>query len=343
MLDVGLQICIMRVNMANPHCDTYGTYLGQIGRKPLLTDEEEIALGRQVRAYIPLRKAKADLEAELGRAITLAEWAGAVEIPPEQVSEIVKVGERAYRRMMEANLRLVCAVAKKYLRRSVEILDLVQEGNLGLARAVEKFDPGKGYRFSTYAYWWIRQAMTRTIYNDGRSIRLPIHIGETLTMARVWVSKYSAKHGHPPNREELVTYLRKKGKLRVGPNGTLEDAIAMLDWYREISRSVGSLNYSTGEDDGGEVIDFLADDGQQPDDFVLDSELRDRTDAAIARLPIQQQQVIRLRFGIDDGKPRSLEQVAQRMGGLSRERVRQIQNLAMRNLKTGAIELVTTA
>lgn len=330
------------------HCDSYGQYLRQIGRTPLLSDEEEVTLGRQVQAYMALKSLKAALQDQAGAPPTPDEWAIAAGMTIEEVDRVVATGERAVRRMMEANLRLVCAVAKKYLRRNVEILDLVQEGNLGLARAVEKFDPGKGYRFSTYAYWWIRQAMTRTIHNDSRSIRLPIHVSETLTMARVWVEKYSAKHGHPPNREELVTYLRKKGKLRVGPNGTLEDAIAMLDWYWEISRSVRSLNYSTGEDDGGEVIDFMADDGQQPDDFVLDNEMRDMTDAAIARLPFQQQQVIRLRFGFDDGKPRSLEQVGQHMGGLSRERVRQIQNIAMRNLRrdtreSGAIELVTTA
>jgi RNA polymerase nonessential primary-like sigma factor len=347
VLSVELQICIMRVNMANRHCDTYGKYLSKIAQKPLLTDEEEITLGRQVQAYIPLREAKADLETKLERPITLAEWSGAVEMPPEQVSEIVKVGERAYKRMMEANLRLVVAVAKKYMRRNVEVLDLVQEGNLGLARAVEKFDPGKGYRFSTYAYWWIRQAMTRTIYSDSRQIRLPFHVSETLTMAKCWVGKFISEQGRKPTREELVTHLR--GKKKLAPGGSLEDSLALFDWLVEINRPVGSLNYVAkgSDDEGNELIDFMFDGGESPEDYVLDKELRELTMAMIGQLPPQQRRVMTLRFGLEDEQALTLADVGRQMG-ISRERVRQIQNIATRNLKryareNGAVELVKTA
>lgn len=332
--------------MASQHCDTYGKYLSEIAQKPLLTDEEEITLGRQVQAYVPLRDAKATLTEELGRGPTLDEWAEATGADPATIDRTVKVGERAFKRMTEANLRLVCAVAKKYMRRNVEILDLVQEGNLGLARAVEKFDPGKGYRFSTYAYWWIRQAMTRTIHNDSRQIRLPIHVSETLTMAKMWVGKFISEQGRKPTREELVIYLRGKNKL--APSGSLEDSLALFDWFVEMNRPVGSLNYvARGDDEGNELLSFMIAEGEDPEDYVMDEELRGLTEGLIKQLPPQQRRVITLRFGLEDGKALTLAQIGRQMG-ISRERVRQIQNLAMRNLKrdtrdSDAVELLKTA
>src|SRR6476469_2152727 len=160
--------------------DMVRTYLHEIGRVPLLTHEQEIVYGKQVQQMMALMEAHDALAEKLEREPTQKEWADIVKLSEGELNKIVTLGTRAKRKMIEANLRLVVAIAKKYQKRNMEFLDLIQEGTLGLERGVEKFDPMRGYKFSTYAYWWIRQAITRAIAQHARTIRLPIHITEKL-------------------------------------------------------------------------------------------------------------------------------------------------------------------
>ena len=162
----------------NYSADMVRTYLHEIGRVPLLTHEQEIVYGKQVQKMMTLLTEKEELERDHGCELSLKEWAANAQLSEIELNRIIKQGQRAKQKMIEANLRLVVAIAKKYQKRNMEVLDLIQEGSLGLERGVEKFDPTRGYKFSTYAYWWIRQAITRTIATDARTIRLPSHIVE---------------------------------------------------------------------------------------------------------------------------------------------------------------------
>ncbi|NJM95828.1 MAG: RNA polymerase sigma factor, RpoD/SigA family [Phormidesmis sp. RL_2_1] len=304
--------------------DAVRAYLHEIGRVPLLSHEDEIVLGKQVQQLMALMAIKDELAAKLpdsedrDEAISQAEWAAAAGLSEAELKRDLHHGQRAKRQMIEANLRLVVAVAKKYQKRNLEFLDLIQEGTLGLERGVEKFDPTKGYKFSTYAYWWIRQAITRAIAQQARTIRLPIHITEKLNKIKRVQRELSQKLGRSPNAAEIGV------ELELEPKQVRE--------YLTIARQPISLDVRIGDNQDTELQDLLEDDGDSPEDYTVQQSLRQDIFRMLSELTTQQQEVINLRFGLNDGNPLSLAKVGQRMG-ISRERVRQLEQQALKHLR----------
>lgn len=294
--------------MAKNSSNTVRDYLKEIGRTPLLKPEEEVQYANQIQMMLPLLE-KSELTAD------------------EQ--KIVRLGQRAKQKMVEANLRLVVSIAKKYQNRGLSMLDLIQEGSIGLMRATEKFDASKGYKFSTYSYWWIRQAMTRAIANYARTIRLPIHITQDLNKVKKATRKLSQKLGRKPTEQEIATELEMDlSKLR------------SLAQSARITKPK-SLNVTIDENQT-ELGQILADDGASPSDFAYSQETQSQIQSLLHTLSPKQRDVITLRYGLNDGRVMTYEQIGN-VCGISRERVRQIKNKAMKLLKKRAIDYSSLA
>ena len=307
-----------RTSPATYSTDTVRTYLQEIGRVPLLTHEEEIVLGKQVQRLMALQDIKDKLVETLGRDASQREWAESADVSESELNRQLRLGQRAKRQMIEANLRLVVAVAKKYQKRNLEFLDLIQEGTLGLERGVEKFDPMKGYKFSTYAYWWIRQAITRAIAQQSRTIRLPIHITEKLNKIKKVQRELAQKLGRSPSPTEIAK------ELNLEP--------AQIREYLNMARQPVSLDVRVGDNQDTELQEMLEDDGPSPEYYTTQEFLRQDLNNLLAELTPQQRQVLALRFGLTDGNEMSLAKVGERLS-LSRERVRQLEHQALAHLR----------
>lgn len=277
---------------------TVQAYLQAIGRIPLLRPEQEIELANQVQAMLPLLE-KSQLTVE------------------EQ--QIVCTGQKAKQRMVEANLRLVVSIAKKYQKRGLSFLDLIQEGSLGLIRSIEKFDPSRGYKFSTYSYWWIRQAITRAIAERSRTIRLPIHMNEYLHKIKQATRTLSIELGRQPTEAEIAENL----DLQLPKLRSIRQALRRTQ--------LSSLNRKLS-DEQTELADVLADDSYSPDRFAVEQELQSRVTHLLQCLPDRQREFIMLRFGFKTGQKMSVRAVGTHLG-MSYPQARKLQSQAMRSLR----------
>ncbi len=293
-------------------------YLQEIGQFPLLTKDQEITYGRQVQQMIAIEQHSCDLSQELHREPTLTELATFVNQSETEVTQILHQGQRAKQKMVTANLRLVVSIAKKYQRRHLEFMDLIQEGAIGLQRGVEKFDPNRGYKLSTYAYWWISQAITRAIAEKSRTVRLPIHITEKLNQIK------------KVQRELFQTFGRRATVTEIAQTLNLQPS--QIREYLSAASGTVSLDLKVGDNQDTELSELLSDEGISPNEHITQELLRQDLNNLLASLKPMQREVLILRFGLLDNQQRSLAQIGERLN-VSRERVRQIQQQAMNVLR----------
>ncbi len=299
--------------------DTVAVYLREIGRVPLLGEDEEIIYGKQVQRMMSLLAEKEKLEQSLGQVVSSNEWASFVGLSEKELNQVLHQGKLAKNKMIRANLRLVVSVAKKYLNRNLEFLDLIQEGSLGLGKGVDKFDPSKGYKFSTYAYWWIRQGITRAVAQKGRTIRIPVNITEKLNKIKKIQRELALKLGRSATTNEIAD------ELGVKPDQVRE--------CLKIARVPMSLDMRVGESEDTELSSLIEDNSPSPSDFLDQDGMRQEVWEMLAELKPSEREIISLRFGLVDGTEWTLQAIGKKLG-VSRERVRQIQKNALLKLKS---------
>jgi len=298
--------------------DLVRSYLRDIGRVPLLSHEQEITLGRQVQDLMVLENIESDLESDLGEKPEINLFAEKVGISTIQLKKKLKSGRRAKERMVAANLRLVVSVAKKYTKRNMELLDLIQEGTIGLVRGVEKFDPTRGYKFSTYAYWWIRQGITRAIAEKSRSIRLPIHITEMLNKLKKGQRELSQELSRTPTLKELSEYVEL-------PESDVKDLMSKAGQPVSLETKIGD-----GEDTI--LLDLLSNEIDMPSEQIESDCMKGDLETLLEQLPELQNRVLRMRYGMDGDDPMSLTGIG-RVLGISRDRVRNLERDGLRGLR----------
>uniref|UniRef100_UPI0031DF08DA RNA polymerase sigma factor n=1 Tax=Streptomyces hawaiiensis TaxID=67305 RepID=UPI0031DF08DA len=299
----------LRAETGSPSSDLFRQYLREIGRIPLLTAAEEVELARRVEAGL-FAEEKLRLTPDLDSQLAL------------DLDRLVVMGRMAKRRLIEANLRLVVSVAKRYVGRGLTMLDLVQEGNLGLIRAVEKFDYARGYKFSTYATWWIRQAMSRALADQARTIRVPVHVVELINRVVRVQRRMLQERGYEPTPEEVAAH------LDLAPERVSE--------VLRLAQEPVSLHAPVGEEDDVALGDLIEDgDAASPVESAAFLLLREHLEAVLSTLGERERKVVQLRYGLADGRPRTLEEIG-RIFGVTRERIRQIESKTLNKLRDHA-------
>jgi len=298
--------------------DSIRVYLQEIGRIRLLRPDEEIELARKIADLLQLEEMAAQFESDKGHYPDTKEWAALVEMPLIKFRRRLMLGRRAKEKMVQSNLRLVVSIAKKYMNRGLSFQDLIQEGSLGLIRAAEKFDHEKGYKFSTYATWWIRQAITRAIADQSRTIRLPVHLYETISRIKKTTKTLSQEFGRKPTEEEIAE--------------SMEMTIEKLRFIAKSAQLPISLETPIGKEEDSRLGDFIEADIENPEQDVAKNLLREDLEGVLATLSPRERDVLRLRYGLDDGRMKTLEEIGQ-IFDVTRERIRQIEAKALRKLR----------
>ena len=298
--------------------DSIRVYLQEIGRIRLLRPDEEIELARKIADLLYLEELAAQFESDNGHEPDNKEWAALVEMPLIRFRRRLMLGRRAKEKMVQSNLRLVVSIAKKYMNRGLSFQDLIQEGSLGLIRAAEKFDHEKGYKFSTYATWWIRQAITRAIADQSRTIRLPVHLYETISRIKKTTKVLSQEFGRKPTEEEIAE--------------SMEMTIEKLRFIAKSAQLPISLETPIGKEEDSRLGDFIEADIENPEQDVAKNLLREDLEGVLATLSPRERDVLRLRYGLDDGRMKTLEEIGQ-IFDVTRERIRQIEAKALRKLR----------
>jgi RNA polymerase primary sigma factor len=323
-------------NVKETGFDSMKYYMKTMGNHELLKKNEEIILAREIQILIKWEQEREALEAKLIRPPTYAEWAAAVKkgMTVPEMKKQIRRSLRAKAALTESNLRLVISIAKRYQNRGLNFQDLCQEGTLGLTRACEKFDPERGFRFSTYATWWIKQSIMRAIADQARTIRLPVHIHDQLSIMNKAERDLQQTLGREPTKEELAA------KIDVKPERIeflKRSALTAISIETELGggKTKGSGASTGGKGLGGREFtlqDTIKDPDQKPDDMAETSMLKDDISRLICTLNSREQAVIRMRFGLDDGKPKTLEEIGRRFS-VTRERIRQIEARALHKLR----------